>query len=635
MSQTFLVFATNEQQEYEKLSNQLKDYAQILLKHIPQMPDANCTQIVQRFIPDSYCGFYYLTFTDPKTQAVQQISEIIDNEYAVIAFGWLPSFSPNIAKEILSVYKVDGVKGVKELEGCFSSVIINRVNKEITLLSDLAGQKRLRYFSSDQNLLVSPHDLSLLATGLIKLNFDPISLLNYASFGCSLEGKSLLKDVSTCHPSEYYIWNYRTMEKFTDSLIDSKLRIEEDNKKAILNQVSNMIDYSRQTFKQVSSRPEFSEISIGLSAGIDSRAVLSLLLSIIDDPNKIVVRTYGNSQSLDVRIARELCQTRSIKFENTKTNISPNQSLETFLNLVDHHAFAANANYTARLAAIYPSLPQIADPNSLFLGGQGGENYRGKFYPKQDYIKGLDTDSAFKAIYQFWRPRISKVLSHDPDLMNEFIQQFQISFINRYSQFSTNGFDILDLYYWYERTGVWDCWENNSPWIPRMWSPFRSKQLKKMSFILPPPIGKARLLPKIIKQLWPNAYWFRINGKRSLPLEDFGNNSSFLTKVDNKLLSYSKKIRNKLSLSKVTAESDDLEALRRNSFNVFHPVISDILMAENSFCQAVLGKEKLRQLLSKAQSNNNQDVDIVGVLLTVERWTLIARNIFQDARRPC
>ncbi len=156
MSQTFLLFASNGQERYHRTSNRLKDYAQIILRHMPKIPDVNCTRTEYRLLPDCNCGFFYSTLTN--SQGIQQIDEVIDSEYAVIAFGWLSNLSSNIAAQILSVYKAHGVAGVRELDGYFSAVIINRLDKTFTLLSDLAGQKRLRYFCSEQNLFVSPHD---------------------------------------------------------------------------------------------------------------------------------------------------------------------------------------------------------------------------------------------------------------------------------------------------------------------------------------------------------------------------------------------------------------------------------------------------------------------------------------------
>lgn len=54
-------------------------------------------------------------------------------------------------------------------------------------------------------------------------------------------------------------------------------------------------------------------------------------------------------------------------------------------------------------------------------------------------------------------------------------------------------------------------------------------------------------------------------------------------------------------------------------------------MSEGSLAQEVLGKEKIKELVSQTNLNN-QNANAVGMLVTVERWASLARNVAQDAR---
>ena len=180
-----------------------------------------------------------------------------------------------------------------------------------------------------------------------------------------------------------------------------------------------------------------------------------------------------------------------------------------------------------------------------------------------------------------------RVSSHAPDLMDELVNRFQVGF-NKYSQFSSNGFDALDLFYWYERTGVWDSWRLSAPWSSPSrcsWTPFTSRKLRKMACLLPPPLASTRLLPKIIRRFWPSSYWFRINGSRILPIEDFGDYSSLLIKADRKLDAYLGRIRAKLNISKSAVKGDNTDDIRRKALHSLSLTTCDILTSEDSLAR--------------------------------------------------
>ncbi|MEM8780989.1 MAG: hypothetical protein AAGF26_19455, partial [Cyanobacteria bacterium P01_G01_bin.49] len=106
--------------------------------------------------------------------------------------------------------------------------------------------------------------------------------------------------------------------------------------------------------------------------------------------------------------------------------------------------------------------------------------------------------------------------------------------------------------------------------------------------------------------------------------------SPLLIQADSKLNHYSKKLKAKLNISKMAGEYDNNATIRRKALHSLNPIICDILMSKDSLTQEVLGTEKIEELVS--QTNSSNYTDIVAVLLTVERWTSLARSVAHEAR---
>jgi hypothetical protein len=98
------------------------------------------------------------------------------------------------------------VEAVRRLDGWFSAVIVELKTQKVYIISDLLGFRSLSYFFDGEFILVSPHDIPIVATGLYPVEIDLASAGSTVAFDWSLNGKSLLKNISVCSPHEYVTW---------------------------------------------------------------------------------------------------------------------------------------------------------------------------------------------------------------------------------------------------------------------------------------------------------------------------------------------------------------------------------------------------------------------------------------------
>ena len=113
-----------------------------------------------------------------------------------------------------------------------------------------------------------------------------------------------------------------------------------------------------------------------LSAGADSRAVFSLLLTVFD-ASRIVAITEGDTDSLDSKLSKHIAKrygTRSYLIED----VSHHPDFKPFLTLCDLKIFPGNGDLTVKDATL-KSVPVLESNPGIVCHGDGGEMYRQLF----------------------------------------------------------------------------------------------------------------------------------------------------------------------------------------------------------------------------------------------------------------
>ena len=212
----------------------------------------------------------------------------------VLVFGEIfDSKFPDAATAVLDAWVVGGWNKARNLEGCFSSVILDRTDGVVVLIGDLTGRRALSYFHNNKSLLVSPHDVALMSTGCIPLEYDEVSVGSVVAVEWSLRGRSLLKHVKTCHPAEYLRWSDGKIQHLVDAVVEPAQRISPMDSNAISRHLDHMIKTGQANARIfIADKPE---IKCDLSAGLDSRVTWSLLLSVFGEPSQIIANELWGS----------------------------------------------------------------------------------------------------------------------------------------------------------------------------------------------------------------------------------------------------------------------------------------------------------------------------------------------------
>lgn len=342
---TFVFMATRT----EALSHDiLRNSARITRKWMPTLG----IELVEGYtlLPGGQSGWFWLAPAGDGNQDL--VSEYIDERYAVLVFGNISGCgSCNAARTVFDAWDSGGSPKIRELEGCFSAVIVDRTGGPVLLIGDLMGRRALSYFADDRVLLASPHDVALMSTGRIPVEFDHVSVCSVAAFDWSLRGKSLLKHVNTCHPAEYIRWADGQIHHIADPVLNPSQRISAGDHRSISDHLNQMIERAQTNARVfVGNRPEF---KCDLSAGLDSRAVWSLLVSVVDNPSRIIATSVGEVNNVKVKVASRLAKMYGTGFASYA---EPAPSGDDFLARCDLLAFSMNGGTPGKRAMKYPKI---------------------------------------------------------------------------------------------------------------------------------------------------------------------------------------------------------------------------------------------------------------------------------------
>lgn len=543
------------------------------------------------------------------TVGLAVLDQHVAEDRAVLVFGDLVGVpTDQTARRIAGV----SAEAASDLDGSFGSVIVHRPTGKVSLVTDCIGGRALRYVATDDFILASPHDLTLLASGLVDLSLDLVSAASMATAGWSLNGRSLLKDVATSRPDERVHWQGGALAHEDVPLLVSDRRIDARDQKRIQEQLGAMADVAREGARAFAER--WPQTGIQLTAGVDSRAALAAILPSLDR-ERTFVQTTGYPDSPDVRTARRLAGHYGLRFRLTEPQVP---SPEGFMRTVDLFAFSMNGDTNAKRA------PQVnrtyaERANALSWGGTGGI-YRGIYYRASDG-RPLGSEGALEKVYD---KNFRRKLVFDDPQITERLHRRIAETVHHYASFSSNGYDILDLYSVHEYFSVWDAIKDRFTWTPTaFWTPFKDRRMLRLGFELPAPIGKyAHIHRTLIRQSLPWAYWVRVNHETLLPLHS----SPLLARVDRRLRAVTGKIKSRIAPDGSRHESKGHEQAQADMFaGPLAAPIRDELTRTDSLSVALLGRQAAEQLMQEHIKGVRNHAQVIGRLVTAERWLHLAR----------
>ena len=124
------------------------------------------------------------------------------NKIHILFYGDLVlPFDKNPAEKAFHEFYSNGVNSLRELNGCFSVIIVEEVKKKITICGDLFGLRRFKYYADENNLIISTQDVPIIATGLVLIEYDLRSVYSILALDWSLFRNGLIKGIKSLNPS--------------------------------------------------------------------------------------------------------------------------------------------------------------------------------------------------------------------------------------------------------------------------------------------------------------------------------------------------------------------------------------------------------------------------------------------------
>lgn len=558
----------------------------------------------------------WLSIVPARSGLRSRLSSHVGDDLAVLLYGEL--FGIEDADAVHTVterWRSGGPNAVRDLDGCFSAVVVERKARRCTVVSDLIGRRTLRYARSDGALILATHDLALVATGLVPPRVDMLAVKSVAAYGWSLGGKPLLEGVEPCEPESIVRYSDGDLTVTREPRLRTAPVSGTSRRRREREVLDAMIEQMRNICRAAAKGSEL--VKTDLTAGLDSRCVLAVLRSTVD-AGRLVAGTEGEETDLDVVIARRVAQKVGIKHSlDVRATPEPARMMER----LDVLAFSSSGDTDGKraLTDIFRNA-EFADPHTRFYGS-AGENFRGGFYPSSSFrsLTGLTFQGVVDHIVRVYS-RLDSLEWRDATTRAELVRLLE-RVLRGHEGNARLPIDLFDYYYALERSGRWGAFAARATWWAQYVSPFTSSSMLHLWFQLPPPLGAgSRLHRAILHRFMPECYYLPlVNDSLFVPLlrsqrvadragalwSRWGSRAARAKSAERAM-----KSGTRTNLDKWSA--DHMQSSIR-------PEIERLLTSTGSVTQRVFTPESVGKMLEDLRKDEWGMVT-VGTLLTMERW---------------
>src|SRR3989338_155176 len=221
--------------------------------------------------------------------------------YGAIYESWVNG-SGTIASKLLERFISGGWKSVADLNGEYLVVIWDRFDRQLTIINDRLGLKRLNYWCANETFAFASEVKCLAVLPQVSRAIDEHALSELLTFGHLQDDRTLLRDVKLLPAASHLTWQRGklTINKYWDYVYheDSKLK---DHKVAV-------DEYFQHTWNAVERRLKgIKKVGIFLSGGLDSRTLGGFIRK-IRPQDDFFTWTAGHGHDHDTRFAKQIAK---------------------------------------------------------------------------------------------------------------------------------------------------------------------------------------------------------------------------------------------------------------------------------------------------------------------------------------
>lgn len=227
----------------------------------------------------------------------------------IYGYPFLPSKGTWLTKEdIYKFYLSKNMSFVKDIEGVYTLIIIDRIKEKCLIITDRYGIYSLFYFKNDYFINISDSVLEISKD--IKFELNQESIIEYLNFGFKIGNKTHISNIYQFGAAKIYSmdsklsFTKKTYWFFLDKLNNNK--IPNDKFCEIFN------EHIKTAFKLENL------ISLPLTGGLDTRTILSACLP---KKEKLHCYTHGIKNNSDIKLAKKICGYFDIKYDFYELNL--------------------------------------------------------------------------------------------------------------------------------------------------------------------------------------------------------------------------------------------------------------------------------------------------------------------------
>jgi len=224
----------------------------------------------------------------------------INNDVIVILIGRAFYNRSKINQENLSaIYSDKGIDAIKQFEGHYSIVIIDKVKQIFLFFTDITNTHKIFYFNPSKNNFYISN--TIWTINVCEHYVNKSMAIMYLINGSTYNNKTLISGIKSFDYGSFITYNENntfTFEKYWEfsSSNNKKISVQEYKE--------NILALIKDSIKQ--NVKDYSNLFVSLSGGYDASTILAFINEIANNPNIKNISYYYNSQKgkLDCDVAK-------------------------------------------------------------------------------------------------------------------------------------------------------------------------------------------------------------------------------------------------------------------------------------------------------------------------------------------
>lgn len=209
--------------------------------------------------------------------------------------------------KLIQMYQQEGQQMLEQLNGLFCGLLIDKRRKKALLFNDRYGMRRVYYYESEGVFYFASEAKALLRVLPELRQFNPEGVADYLTFGCTLEWKTLFREIQILPGGSAWSFEAGHCTKgkyFSPETWASQPELTADEYKTAL----------PETFKKILPKyfESHSKTGIALTGGMDTRMIMACR-----PQNNGYTTSYtfsgNNGQTLDDRIAARVAAAANLE----------------------------------------------------------------------------------------------------------------------------------------------------------------------------------------------------------------------------------------------------------------------------------------------------------------------------------